>query len=345
VIGLLIAAGVAMIVSLAGTPVLIRWMRARGIGQPIREEGPKGHLTKAGTPQMGGIAIVGGAAAGYVAAHVGRVAIFTWGGMLTMAVIIFAGVVGLLDDVIKVRNARNLGLNKRTKFAGLIVVGIAFAWIATEKVNVNTDLSFTRSGTSGIHLSPVVWGIWAILLIVGSTNAVNLTDGLDGLAGGSASFSYSAYVVIAFWAFRHEGVYHIPQALDLAVVAASMVGACAGFLWWNAAPAQIFMGDTGALAIGAGLAAMALLTNTQLLLPIVGGIYVVETLSVMVQIASFRFFHRRVFRMAPLHHHYELRGWPETTVIIRFWIVAALVTAMGVGLFYADYLSIPGVRG
>jgi phospho-N-acetylmuramoyl-pentapeptide-transferase len=186
--------------------------------------------------------------------------------------------------------------------------------------------------------------VWAVLLIIGATNAVNLTDGLDGLAAGSGAFSYVAYVVIAFWAFRHEAVYHIPQAADLAIVAAAMVGACLGFLWWNAAPAQIFMGDTGSLAIGAGLAAMALLTNTHLLLPIVGGVYVVETLSVMVQVASFRLLRRRVFRMAPLHHHYELGGWPETTVIIRFWIVGAIVTAMAVGLFYADYLSIPGIR-
>jgi phospho-N-acetylmuramoyl-pentapeptide-transferase len=149
--------------------------------------------------------------------------------------------------------------------------------------------------------------------------------------------------VIAFWAFRHPETYHIPQALDLALVAASMVGACAGFLWWNAAPAQIIMGDTGSLAIGAGLAAMALVTNTHLLLPIIGGIYVIETVSVMLQVASFRLFKRRVFRMAPIHHHFELLGWPETTVIIRFWILAAMATAMAVGVFYADYLSIPGV--
>jgi phospho-N-acetylmuramoyl-pentapeptide-transferase len=344
VIGLLIAAAVAMVTTLAGTPLLMRWLRARGIGQPIREEGPQGHLTKAGTPTMGGIAIVAGAALGYVAAHVRGTSIFTWGGMLTMGVIILAGAVGLLDDVIKVRNARNLGLNKRAKFGGLVVVGVAFAWLATQEINVNTDLSFTRSGTSGIDLEPWLWGLWAVLLLLGATNAVNLTDGLDGLAAGSGAFSYTAYVVIAFWAFRHEDVYHVPQALDLAIVAAAMVGACAGFLWWNAAPAQIFMGDTGSLAIGAGLAAMALLTNTHLLLPIVGGVYVVETLSVIIQVASFRLFGRRVFRMAPLHHHYELGGWPETTVIIRFWIVGAIVTAMAVGLFYADYLSIPGVR-
>jgi phospho-N-acetylmuramoyl-pentapeptide-transferase len=150
-------------------------------------------------------------------------------------------------------------------------------------------------------------------------------------------------VVIAFWAFRHPEVYQTPQALDLAVVAAAMVGACTGFLWWNAAPARIFMGDTGALAIGAGLASLALVTNTHLLLPLVGGIFLFETLSVIIQVAFFKLTRRRVFRMAPVHHHFELGGWPETTVIIRFWILAALTTALAIGLFYADFLSIPGV--
>jgi phospho-N-acetylmuramoyl-pentapeptide-transferase len=344
VIALLIAAAVAMVVSLVGTPLLMGWLRRHGIGQPIREEGPKGHLTKAGTPTMGGIAIVAGAVLGYLAAHLRGGAVFTWGGMLTIGAMAGAGFVGLLDDWIKVKNARNLGLNKRTKLAGLLTVAVLFAWLAIVQANVDTHLSFTRAGTIDLDLGVWLWGAWAVLLVLGATNAVNLTDGLDGLAGGSATFSYLAYVVIAFWAFRHEGVYHVPQGLDLALVAASMVGACAGFLWWNAAPAQIFMGDTGSLAIGAGLAALALVTNTHLLLPVIGGIYVVETLSVIIQVASFRLFHRRVFRMAPLHHHYELRGWPETTVIIRFWILGGLVTAVGIGLFYADYLSIPGIR-
>jgi phospho-N-acetylmuramoyl-pentapeptide-transferase len=345
VIALLIAAGVAMLTSLVGTPFLISWLRAHAIGQPIREEGPKGHLTKAGTPTMGGIAIVGGALLGYVLAHLREGAVFTWGGMLTMGVIALGGFVGFLDDWLKVKNARNLGLNARTKMAGLITVAVLFAWLAIAKADVSTELAFTRVSSLDIELGPWLWGIFAVLLIIGFSNAVNLTDGLDGLAGGSATFSYSAYVVIAFWAFRNEDIYRIPQGLDLALVAASMVGACAGFLWWNAAPAKIFMGDTGSLAIGGGLAALALVTNTHLLLPVIGGIYVVETLSVMIQVTSFRLFKRRVFRMAPIHHHYELLGWPETTVIIRFWILAGLVTAMAVGIFYADYLSIPGVRG
>ena len=343
-IALLIAAGVSMLTSLVGTPFLISWLRAHSIGQPIREEGPKSHLTKAGTPTMGGLAIVVGALLGYVLAHLRGGAVFTWGGLLCMGAVVGAGAVGLLDDLLKVRNERNLGLNARAKLAGLVLVAVVFGWLAIVQADVSTDLSFTRLHSIDIHLGTWLWGVLAVLLLLGFANAVNLTDGLDGLAAGSATFSYSAYVVIAFWAFRHESIYLIPQGLDLALVAASMVGACAGFLWWNAAPARIIMGDTGSLAIGAGLASLALLTNTQLLLPVVGGIYVVETLSVIIQVISFRAFGRRVFRMAPLHHHYELLGWPETTVIIRFWILAGLVTAMAIGIFYADYISIPGVR-
>jgi phospho-N-acetylmuramoyl-pentapeptide-transferase len=330
---------VGFVVSLVGTPVLIRWLRSRGIGQPIRENGPQGHFTKTGTPTMGGIIIVGGGVLGYLAAHLQDGAIFTWAGMLTILAIAGAGFVGLLDDWIKVTRARNLGLTKRTKFAGLLVVAGLFAVLAIRQADISTELSFTRIGTTGFDLGPVLWTVWAILLILGTTNAVNLTDGLDGLAAGSSTFSFSAFVVIAFWAFRHPEVYNYPQPLDLALVAGAMMGACAGFLWWNAAPARIFMGDTGSLAIGAGLAALALTTNTQLLLPIIGGLFVVETLSVIAQVGAFRLFHRRVFRMAPIHHHFELLGWPETTVIIRFWILAGMLTALAMGFYYADFLS------
>lgn len=338
-IPLLLASAVGFVVSLVGTPVLIRWLRSRSIGQPIRENGPQGHFTKTGTPTMGGIIIVGGGVLGYLAAHLQDGAIFTWAGMLTILAIAGAGFVGLLDDWIKVTRARNLGLTKRTKFAGLLVVAGLFAVLAIRQADISTELSFTRIGTTGFDLGPVLWTVWAILLILGTTNAVNLTDGLDGLAAGSSTFSFSAFVVIAFWAFRHPEVYNYPQPLDLALVAGAMMGACAGFLWWNAAPARIFMGDTGSLAIGAGLAALALTTNTQLLLPIIGGLFVVETLSVIAQVGAFRLFHRRVFRMAPIHHHFELLGWPETTVIIRFWILAGMLTALAMGFYYADFLS------
>jgi phospho-N-acetylmuramoyl-pentapeptide-transferase len=173
---------------------------------------------------------------------------------------------------------------------------------------------------------------------VGASNAVNLTDGLDGLAAGSATFAFSTFALIGYWQFRHYSIYHVHPALDLAQAAIAMAGSCAGFLWWNAAPARIFMGDTGALAIGAGLGALALQMNLQLLLPVVGALFVIITLSVVIQVVSFRLFHRRVFRMAPLHHHFELAGWPETTVIVRFWILAGLCTALSLGIFYADFL-------
>jgi phospho-N-acetylmuramoyl-pentapeptide-transferase len=173
---------------------------------------------------------------------------------------------------------------------------------------------------------------------------VNLSDGLDGLAAGSAMYGFGAFVFIGFWQFRHQGCYGVGPALDLSLIAAALAGACAGFLWWNAAPAKIFMGDTGSLALGSGLGALALTTNTQLLLPVVGGLFVMITMSVVIQVAVFQTFHRRVFRMAPIHHHFELVGWPETTVIVRFWILASLCTAVAIGLFYADFLQ-SGCRG
>jgi phospho-N-acetylmuramoyl-pentapeptide-transferase len=190
-----------------------------------------------------------------------------------------------------------------------------------------------------LDLTKTGWVIFAVLLIVGTSNAVNLTDGLDGLAGGAAILCFAAYTVIPFWQFRHSAAYNVDHALDLAVISASMVGALVGFLWWNAAPARIFMGDTGSLAIGSGLAALALATDTQLLLGVVGGLFVMETASVMLQVARFRLSRRRFFRMAPIHHHFELGGWPETTVIIRFWILSGLCTAAGLGIFYADSIA------
>ena len=337
-VALLLAGGIALAVSLVGTRFLIDWLEAHRIGQPIQEDLPEGHVTKAGTPTMGGITIVAGAVIGYLTSHLRGRTFFTRDGILVMLLIAGAGLVGLADDWIKVTRERNLGLNKRTKFLGLMAVAIVFCVLALTWADVDTHLSFTRWDSIGIDLGEVGWSVWAVLLIVGSTNAVNLTDGLDGLAAGSAALAFMAFVVIGFWGFRHPDVYAI-QGLDLAIVAASMLGGCAGFLWWNAPPARIIMGDTGALAIGAGLAGLALMTNTHLLLPIIGGLYVIVTVSVIVQVGAFRLFGRRVFRMAPLHHHFELSGWPETTVIVRFWMLAALCVALGLGIFYADFIS------
>ena len=342
-VALLLAAGLAGVSSIFGTKVLIGWLTAHRLGQPIHEDVPEGHTVKAGTPTMGGVAIVVSAVIGYLAAHVRSNLVYTRTGVLVMLSIVAAGLVGLLDDWIKVRNERNLGLTKSAKTAGLLVVAAGFAVTTVLWTDVETTLSFTRWNSPGWEIGTVGWCIWAVLLIYATTNGVNLTDGLDGLAAGSSIFAYSCLMVIGFWAFRHFGTYQINHALDIAVVAAAMVGACAGFLWWNAAPAKIFMGDTGALAIGAGIASLALTLNVQLLLPIVGALYVTESLSVILQVGSFRLFKRRIFRMAPIHHHFELGGWPETTVIIRFWLIAGMCMAIALGLYYADFIGTGGL--
>jgi phospho-N-acetylmuramoyl-pentapeptide-transferase len=346
VIRLLIAAATALVTSLIGTKYLIQLLTARRIGQYIREEGPSHHQVKKGTPTMGGLTIVGGAFAGYVVSNLYR-GIYTRTGLVVMAAIVGAGVVGFLDDWIKIRRARNLGLTKRTKLAGQLFVAVGFAVAMVRYAGVDTHLSFTRP-IAPLHLGAWVWAVFAVLMILGSTNAVNLTDGLDGLAAGSSALGFAAYTIIAFWQFRHPGTYgtSVPHALDLAVISVSMMAACVGFLWWNANPAKIFMGDAGSLALGAAFATMALATDTALLLPILGGLFVMETSSVMLQVGVYRVQRglppaqrKRPFRMAPIHHHFELGGWPETTVIIRFWIISGMCTAIALGLFYADFIA------
>ncbi|MDQ2754065.1 MAG: phospho-N-acetylmuramoyl-pentapeptide-transferase [Actinomycetota bacterium] len=339
--GLLISGAMALLVSMLGTPLLITWLRGRGIGQQIREDGPAGHFSKAGTPTMGGLAIIVAAGVGYAVAHVSGP--FTTRGLAAMATVGGAALIGFADDWIKVTRQRSLGLNKRAKAGGQLLLAVGFAVVSVGPLRVDTHLSFTRFNSLGIQLGRVGWVLLAVLVILGTTNAVNLTDGLDGLAAGSSAFTFAAFTVIGFYQLRHFNLYRNPASLDEAVMASAMVGACAGFLWWNAAPARIFMGDTGSLGIGAAIATLALDLNVDLLLPIVGGLFVLETLSVIVQVASFRMFQRRVFRMAPIHHHFELLGWPETTVIVRFWILAGLFTALSLGVFYADFLAKGGI--
>lgn len=347
-ISMLLGASVAFFIAVGLTPLIIRVLRKRGIGQQIRDDGPfeHPHATKAGTPTMGGVAIVAGIIGGYLFAHVRTEQLkFARTGITLLLLIVGLAVVGFLDDWLGVRRRRNQGFRKRGKVAGQVLVASAFALLALKWVDASTHLSFTRS--LDLNLGTWVWFAFAVVVVLSSANAVNITDGLDGLAAGSATLVFAAFMIICFWQFRHPDVYGpVPNAAgfnDLAVVAAAGAGACAGFLWWNAAPARIFMGDVGSLAIGAALAGLALLTNTALLFPILGGLYVIETLSVIAQIISFRIFHFRVLRMAPLHHHFEVKGWPETTVIVRFWILAGVCVAFGLGLFYADFIRIPGI--
>jgi phospho-N-acetylmuramoyl-pentapeptide-transferase len=336
--------GIALWVAGLGTPLLIGWLRRNRIGQQIRADGPHMHQAKAGTPTMGGMAIVAAMVAGYLLGHAGTHVGFSRSGLLVILATVAAGGVGLVDDWIKVRHRRSLGLNKRGKFGALLVIAVGFALASEQWAGVNTHLSFTRWSSLGIELGTVWWVVWACLLMVGTANAVNLTDGLDGLAAGSATFCFAILAIIGYWQFRHFSIYRVPASLDLALAAVALAGASLGFLWWNAAPARIFMGDTGSLAVGTGLAALCLSMNLQLLLAVIGGLFVIVTMSVVIQVVSFWVFHRRVFRMAPLHHHFELVGWPETTVIVRFWIISGLFAALGLGAFYADFLSVSNLR-
>jgi phospho-N-acetylmuramoyl-pentapeptide-transferase len=346
VIAVLIAVSAAFGVAMVGTPLLIRVLRARRIGQAIRDDGPvpHPHEHKAGTPTMGGLAIIGAAFAGYLAAHVRTEAIkFADTAIGLWILILGLAAVGFVDDYLGVRRARNLGLRKRGKTLGVTAVAVVFAVFAAEIVGSATTLSFTRA--LDVDLGRTGWYVAAVLVIYAASNAVNITDGLDGLAAGSSALVFAAFVVIAFTQFRHAQSYQVlaAGAIDVAVVAAALMGACVGFLWWNAPPARVIMGDTGALALGGAMAGMALLTNTLLLLPVLGGLYVLETSSVIAQVIAFRGFGRRVLRMSPIHHHFELVGWPESTIIVRFWILGGLAMALGLGIFYADFLRIPGI--
>ncbi len=351
----LIAAMTGLIVSLLGTPLVVKLFRRRGYGQEIREDGPSSHATKRGTPTMGGTVIILATVIGYGVAHLlvinqpGRGP--TASALLVLGLMVGLGVVGFLDDIIKIRKQRSLGLTAAAKFAGQLVCGVGFAVGALQFENdagltpASTNLSFVRD-YEAIALGTVGFVVFAYVVITATSNAVNLTDGLDGLATGSSAMVFASYVVIAFWQFGNActreltpGCYAARDPLDVALLAAAAMGACFGFLWWNASPAKIFMGDTGSLAIGGTFAGMAIVTQTELLLVVLGGLFVIETLSVIIQIGFFKATGKRVFNMAPIHHHFELAGWVENTVIVRFWIIAGLAVAFGLGLFYAEYLS------
>jgi phospho-N-acetylmuramoyl-pentapeptide-transferase len=349
VISLLIAAAVGLTVSILGTPYAIRLFRRREIGQFIQEEIAGMHGHKQGTPTMGGVVFVSAAIIGYVVAHVrvvnpaGGLAIefqpLSSGGLLAVFALAGMAVVGLFDDWRKYSNKRSLGLSKSAKFGGQLAIAALFAWGAS-MAGVVTEISFVRP--LGIDLG-AFFVVWVLLMLTGFANGVNLADGMDGLAAGSSSLVVASYTVIGFWQFRNPDVYKAVDPLELAIVSAAMFGAILGFLWWNAPPAKINMGDVGSQGIGGLLAAVALLTNTHLLLLVLGGIFVAETVSVILQVASFRLFGKRIFRMSPIHYHFDLGGWPETTVVIRFWILTGLGVALGLGFFYGDFLLLEGL--
>lgn len=350
-ISLLISAAVGLVTSIFGTPYLIRVLERRRIGQYIQEE-LVSHSHKQGIPTMGGIVFVAATLLGYLLSHVRVNSSFEFsfisiqmGGLLVLLAFGGMAIVGLLDDWVKYTRKRSLGLSKSAKFGGQLLIAALFSWGATN-AGVVTELSFVRP--LGIDLG-VFFVAFVLLMMTGFANGVNFADGMDGLAAGSASLVVAAYTVIAFWQFRNQppfrdpGFYQALDPLELAIVSAGMFGALLGFLWWNAPPAKIIMGDVGSQAIGGMLAALAILTNTHLLLFVIGAIYVAEAASVIIQVVSFKVFKRRVFRMAPIHHHFDLKGWPETTVVIRFWILTGIGVALGLGLFYGYFLRLEGL--
>ncbi len=354
-IAIMIAATIGLFVSLFGTRFLISFFRARGMGQPIlgkEDRGPDHHQQKSGTPTMGGLAIIGAAFVGWLAAHAREGLAFSNQAMIVWIGIAAMAFMGLLDDWIKVRRSHNRGIFWKQK--GWLTLALACgitAWLVVA-TDVSETISLTRFDYPGWEVPWWVWVAWTGLMTWATTNAVNVTDGLDGLAAGSGLFGFLAFTVIGYWSFRNPDIYGVLQGgtvnpLDLAVLASGFTGACAGFLWWNAAPARIIMGDVGALGMGAALGLLAVTTNTHLLLPLICGINVMEAGSVALQMAVFKASGRtrRLFRMSPVHHHFELVGWPETTVIIRFWIIGGVCVAGALGLFIADFTRMSDMAG
>jgi phospho-N-acetylmuramoyl-pentapeptide-transferase len=364
VVSLLIGSSLALVFAFIGTPLFIRFLVRKSYGQFVRDDGPTSHHTKRGTPTMGGAVIVASVVASYFITHLISFAInpSSFGpsvsGLLVLFLMVGMGMVGFIDDYTKISRQRSLGLNAKAKIILQTLVGVTFAILALNFPNgqgrtpASTEISFIRDtgldlAFAGTLIGAILFILWANLIITGTTNGVNLADGLDGLAAGASILVFGAYFLIGIWQSNQSCgapgsgsvCYEVRDPMDLALLAGAMAGALVGFLWWNTSPAKIFMGDTGSLAIGGAIAAFAILSRTELLLVILAGLFVIITLSVIIQVGYFKLSGgKRVFKMAPLQHHFELKGWAEVTVVVRFWIVAGLCVAVALGLFYAEWV-------
>ena len=348
---ILIAGAFALLFSLFGTPLLIRALAKRGFGQVIRDDGPTSHHTKRGTPTMGGIVIILAAVLAYSIAHVFSGRPPTVSALLVIGLVIVLGLIGFIDDYLKISRKQSLGLTGKQKLFAQAFIASLFGYLGIQFADLDglTPISLNLSTVrdTSIVLGPVLVVIWVALMVMATSNGVNLTDGLDGLASGASVMTFLAFVLIGVWEFGQScaiatstNCYAVRDPLDLAVLAAAFAGSCTGFLWWNASPAKIFMGDTGSLALGGALAGLATTLRVELLLIPLGGLFVIITMSVIIQTSYFKITGgKRVFKMAPLQHHFELLGWGEVTIVIRFWIIAGLSVALGLGLFYAQWVS------
>ncbi|MHC0432111.1 phospho-N-acetylmuramoyl-pentapeptide-transferase [Streptomyces sp. O3] len=351
---ILFAGVIGLFLTLVGTPLLIKLLAKKGYGQYIRDDGPREHASKRGTPTMGGIAFILATILAYFGAKLITGESTTYSGLLVLFLMAGMGLVGFLDDYIKIIKRRSLGLRAKAKMSGQLIVGITFAVLALQFADnrgntpASTKLSFVTD--FGWTIGPVLFVVWALFMILAMSNGVNLTDGLDGLATGASVMVFGAYTFIGVWQYQEscanaqtltnpQACFEVRDPLDLAIVASALMGACFGFLWWNTSPAKIFMGDTGSLALGGALAGLAITSRTELLLALLGGLFVLITMSVVIQVGSFRLTGKRVFRMAPLQHHFELKGWSEVLVVVRFWIIQGMCVIVGLGLFYAGWAA------
>jgi phospho-N-acetylmuramoyl-pentapeptide-transferase len=353
---ILLSGAISMIVALLGTRPTISVLRKRKLGQAMRLDGAQATpaLSKSGTPSMGGIVIIIASLVGYVLGHWFTGDPMTASGVLVLFLMTGLGFVGFLDDFIKVFMRRSLGLRSGAKLLGQALVGAIFAVLVIhfpdgyDLTPASTHISFLAD--FGVSIGAVLFVVWVLVMVTATSNGVNLTDGLDGLATGASILVLAAYVIIGNWQYRNDctvslatNCYPVRDPLDAAVVAAVVMGACFGFLWWNAPPAKIFMGDTGSLALGGVLAGLAIVTRTELLLLLLGGLFAIITMSVVIQVGVFKMTKwrtgkpYRVFKIAPLQHHFEQVGWAETTIVVRFWLIAGMFVALGLGIFYVAW--------
>ena len=324
-------------ISLFFTPLFIKIQRKRKIGQSIRIDGPKSHSTKSGTPTMGGIVFIVAALISYAGVSIikfYRHDVFSYEGIFIVSVFLMCGLIGFIDDYMSLKKQRSLGLRGWVKMLLLVIVCIYFFLVAKYVINLDTTISIPLTGLK-FQLGDWYYIIPAII-IISTTNAVNLTDGLDGLAAGSSSIVLAIFCFIAFLEWTISNVLF---GIDIAVICGATIAACAAFLWWNTAPAEIFMGDTGSFGLGGLIAAVAIVLKQEILLFVISGLFVIETLSVIIQVIWFKIFKKRVFKMAPLHHHFELLGWVEIKVIIRFWIICTLFSGLGFFIYYLKFID------